>query len=83
MVRLGARSPKPNIEVHAMVSDGSYHELLHSELVTILQEQKEVHHFCYSITMRFQCIHNLQHEHGRRDGFGNEFRYSWNRRVDN
>ncbi|WP_433707768.1 3D-(3,5/4)-trihydroxycyclohexane-1,2-dione acylhydrolase (decyclizing) [Paenibacillus illinoisensis] len=68
----GAALAEPNREVYAMVGDGSY-LMLHSELVTSLQEQKKFTILLFN-NNGFQCIHNLQREHGS-DGFGNEFRY--------
>ncbi|SCZ14669.1 3D-(3,5/4)-trihydroxycyclohexane-1,2-dione acylhydrolase (decyclizing) [Paenibacillus polysaccharolyticus] len=68
----GAALAEPNREVYAMVGDGSY-LMLHSELVTSLQEQKKMTVLLFN-NNGFQCIHNLQREHGS-DGFGNEFRY--------
>ncbi|MEO2202566.1 3D-(3,5/4)-trihydroxycyclohexane-1,2-dione acylhydrolase (decyclizing) [Paenibacillus pabuli] len=68
----GAALAEPDREVYAMVGDGSY-LMLHSELVTSLQEQKKFTILLFN-NNGFQCIHNLQREHGS-DGFGNEFRY--------
>lgn len=68
----GAALAEPDREVYAMVGDGSY-LMLHSELVTSLQEQKKMTILLFN-NHGFQCIHNLQREHGS-DGFGNEFRY--------
>ncbi|MDP4098763.1 3D-(3,5/4)-trihydroxycyclohexane-1,2-dione acylhydrolase (decyclizing) [Paenibacillus sp. P96] len=69
---LGAALAEPEREVYAMVGDGSY-LMLHSELVTSLQEQRKITILLFN-NNGFQCIHNLQREHGS-DGFGNEFRY--------
>lgn len=68
----GAALAEPDREVYAMVGDGSY-LMLHSEFVTSLQEQKKMTILLFN-NNGFQCIHNLQREHGS-DGFGNEFRY--------
>ncbi|MDQ0723179.1 3D-(3,5/4)-trihydroxycyclohexane-1,2-dione acylhydrolase (decyclizing) [Paenibacillus sp. W4I10] len=68
----GAALAEPDREVYAMVGDGSY-LMLHSEFVTSLQEQKKMTVLLFN-NNGFQCIHNLQREHGS-DGFGNEFRY--------
>ncbi|MUT65777.1 3D-(3,5/4)-trihydroxycyclohexane-1,2-dione acylhydrolase (decyclizing) [Paenibacillus sp. NEAU-GSW1] len=59
-------------EVYAVVGDGSY-LMLHSELVTSLQEGVKMTVLLFD-NSGFQCIHNLQRGHGS-DGFGNEFRY--------
>ncbi|MFB5761214.1 3D-(3,5/4)-trihydroxycyclohexane-1,2-dione acylhydrolase (decyclizing) [Paenibacillus medicaginis] len=69
---LGSALAEPEREVYAMVGDGSY-LMLHSELVTSLQEQRKITILLFN-NNGFQCIHNLQREHGS-DGFGNEFRY--------
>lgn len=68
----GAALAEPDREVYAMVGDGSY-LMLHSEFLTSLQEQKKMTVLLFN-NNGFQCIHNLQREHGS-DGFGNEFRY--------
>ncbi|OXM84040.1 3D-(3,5/4)-trihydroxycyclohexane-1,2-dione acylhydrolase (decyclizing) [Paenibacillus rigui] len=68
----GAALAEPNREVYALVGDGSY-LLLHSELVTSLQEGRKMTVVLFN-NHGFQCIHNLQRGHGS-DGFGNEFRY--------
>ncbi|KAA8757630.1 3D-(3,5/4)-trihydroxycyclohexane-1,2-dione acylhydrolase (decyclizing) [Paenibacillus sp. UASWS1643] len=68
----GAALAEPDREVYAMVGDGSY-LMLHSEFMTSLQEQKKMTVLLFN-NNGFQCIHNLQREHGS-DGFGNEFRY--------
>lgn len=68
----GAALAEPQREVYAMVGDGSY-LMMHSELVTSLQEQRKFTILLFD-NHGFQCIHNLQREHGS-DGFGNEFRY--------
>ncbi|KIL40903.1 3D-(3,5/4)-trihydroxycyclohexane-1,2-dione hydrolase [Gordoniibacillus kamchatkensis] len=68
----GVKLAEPGREVYAMVGDGSY-LMLHSELVTSLQEGRKITILLFD-NHGFQCIHNLQREHGS-DGFGNEFRY--------
>lgn len=72
----GASLAEPDREVFAVLGDGSY-LMLHSELVTSLQEGVKLTALLFD-NHGFQCIHNLQREHGS-DGFGNEFRY----RADN
>ncbi|MFC4099768.1 3D-(3,5/4)-trihydroxycyclohexane-1,2-dione acylhydrolase (decyclizing) [Paenibacillus xanthanilyticus] len=69
---LGAALAEPNRDVYAVVGDGSY-LMLHSELVTSLQEGVKITVLLFD-NSGFQCIHNLQRGHGS-DGFGNEFRY--------
>lgn len=68
----GAALAEPDREVYALVGDGSY-LMLHSELVTSLQERKKFTVLLFD-NHGYQCIHNLQRGHGS-DGFGNEFRY--------
>lgn len=68
----GAALAEPDREVYAIVGDGSY-LMLHSELITSLQEGVKITILLFD-NHGFQCIHNLQREHGS-DGFGNEFRY--------
>ncbi|WP_152391806.1 3D-(3,5/4)-trihydroxycyclohexane-1,2-dione acylhydrolase (decyclizing) [Paenibacillus guangzhouensis] len=68
----GAKLAAPDQEVYAIIGDGSY-LMLHSELVTSLQEGVKITVILLD-NHGFQCIHNLQKEHGS-DGFGNEFRY--------
>ncbi|MBB6638073.1 3D-(3,5/4)-trihydroxycyclohexane-1,2-dione acylhydrolase (decyclizing) [Cohnella thailandensis] len=68
----GAALAEPGRNVYALVGDGSY-LMLHSELVTSLQEGVKVTVVLLD-NNGFQCIHNLQRSRGS-DGFGNEFRY--------
>ncbi|TFE25556.1 3D-(3,5/4)-trihydroxycyclohexane-1,2-dione acylhydrolase (decyclizing) [Cohnella luojiensis] len=68
----GAALAEPEREVYALVGDGSY-LMLHSELVTSLQERKKFTVLLFD-NHGYQCIHNLQRGNGS-DGFGNEFRY--------
>ncbi|WP_018757137.1 3D-(3,5/4)-trihydroxycyclohexane-1,2-dione acylhydrolase (decyclizing) [Paenibacillus terrigena] len=68
----GVKLAEPDHEVYALIGDGSY-LMLHSELVTSLQEGVKVNVILLD-NHGFQCIHNLQKDHGS-DGFGNEFRY--------
>ncbi|WP_308637567.1 3D-(3,5/4)-trihydroxycyclohexane-1,2-dione acylhydrolase (decyclizing) [Paenibacillus silvisoli] len=68
----GVALAEPDREVYAVVGDGSY-LMLHSELVTSLQEGRKVTVLLFD-NNGFQCIHNLQRSQGS-GGFGNEFRY--------
>ncbi|BBH23761.1 3D-(3,5/4)-trihydroxycyclohexane-1,2-dione acylhydrolase (decyclizing) [Paenibacillus baekrokdamisoli] len=68
----GAALAEPEREVYAVVGDGSY-LMLHSELVTSLQEGRKITVLLFD-NHGFQCIHNLQRSQGS-SGFGNEFRY--------
>ncbi|QGQ98214.1 3D-(3,5/4)-trihydroxycyclohexane-1,2-dione acylhydrolase (decyclizing) [Paenibacillus psychroresistens] len=68
----GAALAEPDRDVYTVVGDGSY-LLLHSELLTSLQERTKITVLLFD-NHGFQCIHNLQRGHGSQ-GFGNEFRY--------
>ncbi|MED4475084.1 3D-(3,5/4)-trihydroxycyclohexane-1,2-dione acylhydrolase (decyclizing) [Oceanobacillus caeni] len=69
---LGIKMAEPDREAYAIVGDGSY-LMLHSELVTSLQENKKINIVLLD-NHGFQCIHGLQVGQGS-EGFGNEFRY--------
>ncbi|PDY83720.1 3D-(3,5/4)-trihydroxycyclohexane-1,2-dione acylhydrolase (decyclizing) [Bacillus toyonensis] len=69
---LGAKLAEPSKEVYAMVGDGSY-QMLHSELVTSLQENKKINVLLFD-NSGFGCINNLQMCNGI-GSFGTEFRY--------
>ncbi|KQL52525.1 3D-(3,5/4)-trihydroxycyclohexane-1,2-dione hydrolase [Heyndrickxia shackletonii] len=68
---LGAKLAEPNKEVYAMTGDGSF-LMLHSELVTSLQEGKKINVILFD-NAGFGCINNLQMENGM-GSFGTEFR---------
>ncbi|MFC3884583.1 3D-(3,5/4)-trihydroxycyclohexane-1,2-dione acylhydrolase (decyclizing) [Bacillus songklensis] len=68
----GVKLAEPNKEVYAMVGDGSY-QMLHSELVTSLQEGKKINVVLFD-NSGFGCINNLQMGNGM-GSFGTEFRY--------
>ena len=67
----GVKLADPGREVWALVGDGSF-LMLHSELVTALQEGKRIHVVLFD-NRGFQCIRGLQRSQGSR-GFGNELR---------
>ena len=69
---LGARLSNPSQEVYAMVGDGSF-LMLHSELVTALQENKKINILLFD-NAGFGCINNLQMGNGM-PSFKTEFRY--------
>ncbi len=70
---LGVRLAKGNEgEVYVLVGDGSF-IMMHSELLTALQEHKKVTVIVFN-NHGYQCIRNLQESQGSL-GFGNEFRY--------
>lgn len=69
---LGCKLSNPEKEVYAMVGDGSF-LMLHSELVTSLQEGKKINVLLFD-NCGFGCINNLEMS----NGIGNlatEFRY--------
>ncbi|WP_062234576.1 3D-(3,5/4)-trihydroxycyclohexane-1,2-dione acylhydrolase (decyclizing) [Fictibacillus sp. FJAT-27399] len=68
---LGVKLAEPEKEVYAMVGDGSF-LMLHSELVTSLQEGKKINLLLFD-NSGFGCINNLQMENGM-GSFGTEFR---------
>lgn len=69
---LGVKIAEPNREVYSMVGDGSY-LMLHSELVTSIQEGKKINVVLLDNT-GFGCIYNLQTSQGI-PGFNTEFRF--------
>lgn len=68
---LGAALAEPDRHVYAVLGDGGY-LMLHSELVTSLQENRKITLLLFD-NHGYQCIHSLQRSQGS-DGFGNEFR---------
>lgn len=70
---LGVKLAWPEAEVYSFVGDGSF-QMLHSELVTILQEQKKVCILVFD-NCGFGCINNLEWNHGI-GGLATEFRYT-------
>jgi 3D-(3,5/4)-trihydroxycyclohexane-1,2-dione acylhydrolase (decyclizing) len=68
---LGVKIAEPDREVYAMTGDGSY-LMLHTELVTSLQEGKKINVFLFD-NSGFGCINNLQMDNGM-GSFGTEFR---------
>lgn len=69
---LGAKIASPTQEAYAMVGDGSF-LMLHSELVTSLQENKKINILLFD-NAGFGCINNLQMSNGM-GSFKTEFRY--------
>ena len=59
---LGSKLAEPDKEVYAMCGDGSY-LMLHSELVTSLQEGKKINVMLFD-NSGFGCINNLQMSNG-------------------
>jgi 3D-(3,5/4)-trihydroxycyclohexane-1,2-dione acylhydrolase (decyclizing) len=70
---LGVKLAHPDREVWALVGDGSF-LMLHSELVTALQEGIRIHVVLFD-NRGFQCIRGLQQSQGSA-GFGNELHHS-------
>ncbi|UCZ52810.1 3D-(3,5/4)-trihydroxycyclohexane-1,2-dione acylhydrolase (decyclizing) [Bacillus shivajii] len=68
---LGVKMAQPEQEVYALVGDGSY-MMLHSELVTSLQEGKKINVLLLD-NAGFGCINNLQMGNGM-GSFATEFR---------
>ena len=68
---LGVKLAAPDRDVWALVGDGSF-LMLHSELVTALQEGVPIHIVLFD-NRGFQCIRGLQTSQGSA-GFGNEMR---------
>lgn len=69
---LGVKLAEPEREVYALVGDGSY-QMLHSELVTSLQENKKINVILFD-NAGFGCINNLQMEQGL-SSMATEFRH--------
>lgn len=67
----GVKMAEPDKEVYAMTGDGSF-LMLHSELVTSLQENKKINVILFD-NSGFGCINNLQMENGM-GSFCTEFR---------
>ncbi len=70
---LGVKMADPDNEVYAVVGDASF-QMLHSEIMTIMQEQKKVNILVFD-NCGFGCINNLQMTHGI-GSIATEFRYS-------
>ena len=69
---LGVKLAQPKRDVYAMCGDGSF-LMLHSELVTALQENIKIHILLFD-NCGFGCINNLQMSHGI-GNLATEFRY--------
>ena len=69
---LGVKLAEPDREVYAYLGDGSF-MMLHSELVTSLQEGKKINLVIFD-NAEFGCINNLQMDRGQ-GSFGTEFRH--------
>lgn len=76
---LGVKMAEPDSEVYAFVGDGSF-QMLHSEIMTILQERKKVNILVFD-NCGFGCINNLEMNHGI-GSLATEFRYSSGKKPD-
>ena len=70
---LGVKMAEPEKEVYAVVGDGSF-QMLHSEIMTIVQEKKKVNILVFD-NCGFGCINNLEMTHGV-GSIATEFRYT-------
>lgn len=70
---LGVKFVEPDNEVYCVVGDSSF-QMLHSEIMTIMQEQKKVNILIFD-NCGFGCINNLEMNHGI-GSLATEFRYT-------
>lgn len=70
---LGVKFAEPEQEVYCVVGDSSF-QMLHSEIMTIMQEQKKVNILVFD-NCGFGCINNLEMNHGI-GSIATEFRYT-------
>ena len=70
---LGVKMAEPDNEVYCVVGDSSF-QMLHSEIMTIMQERKKVNILIFD-TCGFGCINNLEMTHGI-GSIATEFRYT-------
>lgn len=70
---LGVKFAEPDNEVYCVVGDSSF-QMLHSEIMTIMQEQQKVNILIFD-NCGFGCINNLEMNHGI-GSIATEFRYS-------
>ena len=70
---LGVKFAEPDNEVYCVVGDSSF-QMLHSEIMTIMQERKKVNILVFD-NCGFGCINNLEMNHGI-GSIGTEFRYT-------
>lgn len=70
---LGAKFAEPDNEVYCVVGDSSF-QMLHSEIMTIMQERKKVNILVFD-NCGFGCINNLEMNHGI-GSIATEFRYT-------
>lgn len=70
---LGVKMAEPDTEVYAVVGDSSF-QMLHSEIMTIMQERRKVNILVFD-NCGFGCINNLEMNHGI-GSIATEFRYT-------
>lgn len=70
---LGVKLAEPNNEVYCVVGDSSF-QMLHSEIMTIMQERQKVNILVFD-NCGFGCINNLEMNHGI-GSLATEFRYT-------
>lgn len=70
---LGVKFAEPDNEVYCVVGDSSF-QMLHSEIMTIMQERKKVNILVFD-NCGFGCINNLEMNHGI-GSLATEFRYT-------
>lgn len=70
---LGVKFAEPDNEVYCVVGDSSF-QMLHSEIMTIVQEKKKVNILIFD-NCGFGCINNLEMNHGI-GSLATEFRYT-------
>lgn len=70
---LGVKFAEPDNEVYCVVGDASF-QMLHSEIMTIMQERKKVNIIVFD-NCGFGCINNLEMNHGI-GSIATEFRYT-------
>lgn len=70
---LGVKFAEPDSEVYCVVGDSSF-QMLHSEIMTIMQERQKVNILVFD-NCGFGCINNLEMNHGI-GSLATEFRYT-------
>ena len=70
---LGVKFAEPDNEVYCVVGDSSF-QMLHSEIMTIMQEKQKVNILVFD-NCGFGCINNLEMNHGI-GSIATEFRYT-------
>lgn len=70
---LGVKMAEPDNEVYCVVGDSSF-QMMHSEIMTIMQEKKKVNILVFD-NCGFGCINNLEMNHGI-GSLATEFRYT-------